>query len=74
LHKCVAKIGAIDEVEKYGLSVAAFKCDRVHNVGRNRSKQDRVSVAGGTAALAPLDRTARPTKVYEGQRRAITLG
>lgn len=39
-----------DGVERDGLSVAAFKCERTHNIGRNRPKKDDrgVSVAGGS--------------------------
>jgi single-stranded DNA-binding protein len=29
-----------DGVERHGLSVAAFKCERTHNIGRNRAKRD----------------------------------
>jgi hypothetical protein len=29
-----------DGTERYGLSVAAFKCDRTHNIGRSRPKRD----------------------------------
>jgi single-stranded DNA-binding protein len=41
-----------DGVERHGLSVAAFKCERTHNIGRNRPKKDDrgVSVVGGSAA------------------------
>jgi single-stranded DNA-binding protein len=53
-----------DGVERYGLSVAAFKCERTHNIGRSRDKPKRstsaVPVAGArvtesaqTAAGAP---------------------
>jgi single-strand DNA-binding protein len=37
-----------DGAERYGLNVAAFKCDRTHQIGRNRPKRDdRASGAGG---------------------------
>jgi single-strand DNA-binding protein len=34
-----------DGTERHGLSVVAFKCERTHNIGRNRSEHN-----GGTAA------------------------
>jgi single-stranded DNA-binding protein len=39
-------------VERHGLSVAALKCERTHNIARNRAKRDgaeprSTSVAGG---------------------------
>jgi|SRR6516162_6826480 single-strand DNA-binding protein len=30
-----------DGVERYGLSVASFKCERTHQIGRNRPKRER---------------------------------
>jgi single-strand DNA-binding protein len=30
-----------DGIERHGLSVAAFKCERTHNIGRNRAKKDK---------------------------------
>jgi single-strand DNA-binding protein len=30
-----------DGVERHGLSVASFKIDKTHNIGRNRSKRER---------------------------------
>jgi len=40
-----------DGTERHGLSVAAFKCERTHNIGRNREHNGRsISVAGGTAS------------------------
>jgi len=40
-----------DGTERHGLSVAAFKIDRTHNIGRNRPERNgRISVAGGTAS------------------------
>jgi single-strand DNA-binding protein len=38
-----------DGVERHGLSVAAFKCERTHNIGRNRSERNgrSISAAGG---------------------------
>jgi single-stranded DNA-binding protein len=30
-----------DGTERHGLSVAAFKCERTHNIGRNRAKKDK---------------------------------
>jgi single-stranded DNA-binding protein len=29
-----------DGTERHGLSVAAFRCERTHNIGRNRPKRD----------------------------------
>lgn len=29
----------VDNVERYGLSVAAFKCERTHAIGRNKPKR-----------------------------------
>ena len=40
-----------DGTERHGLSVAAFKCERTHAIGRNREHNGRsISVAGGTAS------------------------
>jgi single-strand DNA-binding protein len=40
-----------DGTERHGLSVAAFKCERTHAIGRNREHNGRsISVSGGTAA------------------------
>ena len=30
-----------DGLERHGLSVAAFKCERTHNIGRNRPKSEK---------------------------------
>jgi single-stranded DNA-binding protein len=30
-----------DGAERHGLSVASFKCDRTHRIGRNRPKRER---------------------------------
>jgi single-stranded DNA-binding protein len=30
-----------DAIERHGLSVAAFRCERTHNIGRNRAKKDK---------------------------------
>jgi single-stranded DNA-binding protein len=30
-----------DGAKRTGLSVAAFKCERTHNIGRNRAKKDK---------------------------------
>jgi single-stranded DNA-binding protein len=30
-----------DGAKRFGLSVAAFKCDRTHNIGRNKPKRGR---------------------------------
>src|SRR5262245_26071959 len=30
-----------DGVERHGLSVAAYKCERTHQIGRNRPKRER---------------------------------
>jgi single-stranded DNA-binding protein len=48
-----------DGTERHGLSVASFKVDRTHNIGRNRPERDeRISVAGGTVASRPDRNTA----------------
>jgi single-strand DNA-binding protein len=39
-----------DGTERHGLSVASFKIERTHNIGRNRQENGRISVAGGTAS------------------------
>src|SRR5262249_21424817 len=40
-----------DGTEGHGVSVAASKCERTHNIGRNRPENGRrISVAGGTAS------------------------
>jgi single-stranded DNA-binding protein len=50
-----------DGADRHGLSVAAFKCEPTHRIGRNRSKRKSgISAAGGIAtaaqtALAPGD-------------------
>src|SRR5262245_20640500 len=46
-----------DGTERHGLSVASFKIERTHNIGRNRPESGRISVAGGIAsgqARAPI--------------------
>ena len=43
-----------DGTERHGLSVAAFKVEKTHNIGCNRPKRDEhVSVAGGAAGSRP---------------------
>jgi single-stranded DNA-binding protein len=43
-----------DGIERYGLSVASFKVERTHNIGRNRPERDsRVSVASDTVGSRP---------------------
>jgi len=41
-----------DGTERHGLSVASFKIERTHNIGRNRPEHNgrSISVAGGTAS------------------------
>jgi single-strand DNA-binding protein len=40
-----------DGTERHGLSVASFKVEKTHNIGRNRSENGRsISAAGGTAS------------------------
>ena len=39
-----------DGTERHGLSVASFKIERTHNIGRNRQENGRISVADGTAS------------------------
>jgi single-strand DNA-binding protein len=42
-----------DGAERHGLSVACFKLERTHRIGRNKvRRKDRVSVAGGTLDAA----------------------
>jgi len=38
-----------DGTERHGLSVASFKVEKTHNIGRNRLERS-ISVAGGTAS------------------------
>ena len=40
----------IDGTERHGLSVASFKIEGTHNIGRNRQENGRISVADGTAS------------------------
>jgi single-stranded DNA-binding protein len=48
-----------DGVERHELSVAAFKCEQTHRIGRNRPKRESVSVAAGTAAGEDQQKGAR---------------
>jgi single-strand DNA-binding protein len=41
-----------DGVKRTGLSVAAFKCERTHNIGRNRAKKDKEPVEQTTQEQA----------------------
>jgi single-stranded DNA-binding protein len=41
-----------DGVERHGLSVAAFKCERTHQIGRNRPKREHQGGAGRTQSSA----------------------
>jgi single-strand DNA-binding protein len=41
-----------DGIERHGLSVAAFKCERTHNIGRNRAKKDKEPVEQTTQEQA----------------------
>jgi single-stranded DNA-binding protein len=42
-----------DGADRHGLSVAAFKCEPTHRIGRNRPKRKSgISVAGGIATAA----------------------
>ena len=43
-----------DGVERHGLSVAAFTCERTHEIGRNRLKRDRTS--GNSTSSRPDER------------------
>jgi single-stranded DNA-binding protein len=49
-----------DGTERHGLSVASFKIEKTHNIGRNRpERNDRsISVAGGTASGRALGTTS----------------
>ena len=50
---------AADGGERHGLSVASFKIDRTHNIGRNRPQRDqRVGVATATVGSRPSRNTA----------------
>jgi single-stranded DNA-binding protein len=44
-----------DGVERHGLSVAAFKCERTHNIGRNKPKPE-----GKAAQTARAPTSAAP--------------
>jgi single-stranded DNA-binding protein len=45
-----------DGNERHGLSVAAFKCDRTHNIGRSKPKRgDGQQTEERQAAAAPFD-------------------
>jgi single-stranded DNA-binding protein len=44
-----------DGTERAGLSVAAFKIERTHNIGRNRHTRDKATAQSGTAAPASAD-------------------
>jgi single-stranded DNA-binding protein len=39
-----------DGTERHGLSVASFKIEKTHNIGRNRQENGRIRVADGTAS------------------------
>jgi single-stranded DNA-binding protein len=39
-----------DGTERHGLSVASFKIEKTHNIGRNRLENGRISVAGGATS------------------------
>jgi single-stranded DNA-binding protein len=53
-----------DGLERHGLSVAAFKCERTHNIGKNKPKRDtgerKVSVAAGSVGTAARGRSGDP--------------
>jgi single-stranded DNA-binding protein len=50
-----------DGVERHGLSVAAFKCERTHQIGRNRPKRDEPERrAAATRRRDPIKQSARP--------------
>jgi single-stranded DNA-binding protein len=44
-----------DGIERHGLSVAAFKCDRTHSIGRNRPKRDGRDQDAPVGSQAPYD-------------------
>jgi single-stranded DNA-binding protein len=44
-----------DGIERHGLSVAAFKCERTHNIGRNRTKKDKEPAEQTTPEQATTD-------------------
>jgi single-stranded DNA-binding protein len=48
-----------DGTERYGLSVASFRLEKTHQIGRNKPKRNGISVAGGVS-------TERPTQSDSG--------
>jgi single-stranded DNA-binding protein len=49
-----------DGTERYGLNVAAFKCERTHQIGRNRPKKN-----GGASKPRAADQPADSTIVHD---------
>lgn len=48
-----------DGIERHGLSVAAFKCERTHNIGRNKPEREG-RARDGAAQSKPPPRESRP--------------
>jgi single-stranded DNA-binding protein len=44
-----------DGTQRHGLSVAAFKCDQTHRIGRGRDKPQRAGQDEAPAAAGPFD-------------------
>ena len=49
-----------DGIERHGLSVAAFKCERTHNIGRNKPEREGRAARDGAAQSKPAPRENRP--------------
>jgi single-stranded DNA-binding protein len=47
-----------DGVDRHGLSVASFKIEKTHQIGRNRPKRGDISVAAGTVSARPASSDA----------------
>jgi single-strand DNA-binding protein len=60
-----------DGTERHGLSVASFKVERTHNIGRNRSKREgHVSVAADVADTPPCRKIATENDFHRDPIRA----
>ena len=53
-----------DGVERHGLSVAAFKCDQTHLIGRAKPAPKKKQPNGQASAPAPAD---RPNDFYDDE-------
>lgn len=47
-----------DGADRYGLSVAAYKCEQTHKIGRNKPKRP------ATDKIAPATQSAAPTDTF----------